>query len=204
MTTCETSDAQLLELLRRHGAMSVAQVAEATSVTATAVRQRLSRLMSQRLVERQTQRQGRGRPVHRYSLTEKARLQGGANYADLAIALWKEVRAITDPEIRRGLLKRLASALAEHYRPQVRGTMVADRMESLKELYGDRRIPVDVEGTSDLPVLTVVDCPYPDLPEEDAGICALEKLMLSDLLQAPVRLSQCRLDGHPCCQFETS
>ena len=93
--------------------MSVTEVAGATRVTATAVRQRLTRLMGLGLVERELAiadggRAGRGRPCHRYSLTEKARRQAGNNFPDLAIVLWHEIRGVKDQEIRRGLLERIA------------------------------------------------------------------------------------------------
>ena len=91
-------------------------------------------------------------------------------------------------------------------------------MESLKALFGERRVPLTVEeagrlsdqkspepaSNSALPLLTVAECPYPELAEKDRGICAVEKMLFAKLLDEPVRLSQCRLDGHSCCQFETN
>lgn len=203
-TPSGTSDTQLLQLLRRDRAATVSEIATAMRVTPTAVRQRLARLMGQGLVERNTQRVGRGRPSHRYSLTEKARRQGGSNYADLATALWSEIRSIESPEIRRGLLKRIASALAVAYGDEIGGDTPADRMQSLKRLMEDRDIPLEVNSSGQLPVLTVVDCPYPSLAERDRGVCAMEKMLFAELVDAPLRLSECRLDGHDCCQFETT
>jgi DeoR family suf operon transcriptional repressor len=203
-TLSETSDAQLLDLLRQRGAMNIAELADAMSVTATAIRQRLSRLMAQGLIDREAARAARGRPSHRYSLTEKARRQAGNNYGDLAIMLWDEIRSVKDPDIRRGLFQRLASAMARFYANRIQGGTSAARMESLKELFADRRVPMEVASDGQLPVLTVLDCPYPELAEKDRGICAVEKMMFAELLAAPLRLSQCRLEGHSCCQFETS
>jgi len=203
-TVSETSDARLLDLLKQRGAMSITELASATAVTATAVRQRLSRLTAQGLIERETTRAGRGRPSHRYSLSEKGRRQSGNNYADLAIMLWDEIRSVKDPDIRRGLFQRLANAMARFYANRIKGNTASARMESLKELFAERRVPMEVSPTGDLPVLTVVDCPYPELAEKDRGICAIEKMMFAELLASPLRLSQCRLEGHSCCQFETS
>lgn len=203
-TVTETSDSQLLELLRRRGPMSVTELADATDVTATAVRQRLSRLMGQGLVEREANRAGRGRPSHRYSLSVKGRRQAGTNYADLAILLWEQIRAVEDPEIRRGLLQRIATAMAEQYARHVQGPTPAARMEALKKLFAERRVPLEVDGEGEFPVLTVLDCPYPELAEKDRGICAVEKMLFAKLLETPLRLSQCRLEGHACCQFETN
>lgn len=213
-TVTETSDARLLELLRRPGGLSVTELAQAMQVTATAVRQRLSRLMGQGLVERrlverqpaetgQSFRAGRGRPSHRYSLSEKARRQAGNNYGDLALMLWDEIRSVKDAEVRRGLLQRIAAALGRLYAGQVKGQSLAGRMESLKQVFAERSVPLAVEKRGDKPVLQVLDCPYPELAEKDRGICAVEKMLFSELLATPVKLSQCRLEGHSCCQFET-
>jgi DeoR family suf operon transcriptional repressor len=203
-TASETSDSRLLEMLRQRGAMSVAEVAQASDVTATAVRQRLTRLISQGLVERDVARAARGRPSHRYSLTEKARRQVGSNFADLALVLWEEIRSIADPAVRRGLLQRLAGALARMYEQRVGGPDVASRLEELKAVFAERQIPLQVEVTTAGPKLTVVDCPYAELAEKDRGICAVEKMLFAELLHTPLRLETCRLDGHTCCEFQTN
>ncbi len=203
-TTVETSDGQLLNLLRRGSGASVSELASATGVTLTAVRQRLTRLMGQGLVSRETSRVGRGRPSHRYSLTALARRRAGTNYSDLAAVLWQEVRAIQDPTVRRGLLQRLAHGMAKFYEDQVQGESTAERMESLAELLANRQLPFEVRKDGGLPVLVAHDCPYPGLAEQDRGVCAMEKLVFSELLSTNVRLSQCRLDGQTCCQFETN
>jgi DeoR family transcriptional regulator, suf operon transcriptional repressor len=198
-----TSDVMILDLLRKRGALSVVELADLMGVTATAVRQRLVRLMAQRLIERQSVRAARGRPGHRYSLTERGRRQSGSNFADLAIALWDEIRAIEDPVVKRGLLQRLAKRLAGVYAERFRGTSLAERLEALRELFGERNVKVTVDQNgNNLPVLTVVECPYPELAEQDRGICALERMLFSELLERGVKLSDCRLDGSACCTFE--
>lgn len=213
-TITETSDGQVLDLLRRSGGLSVTELAQAMQVTATAVRQRLSRLIGQGLVERrlaerqtdqsgETARAGRGRPSHVYTLSEKARRQAGNNYGDLALMLWDEIRSVKDAAVRRGLLQRIAASLGRLYAGQMKGTSLAGRMDSLKDMFTERDVPLEVERRGDKPVLKVLDCPYPELAEKDRGICAVERMLFSQLLSAPVKLSQCRLEGHSCCQFET-
>lgn len=198
------TDSKLLDVLRVSGAQTVSSLAEANSVTPTAIRQRLNRLMAEGLIERNVTPSQRGRPSHRYSLTEKARRQAGSNFADLAVALWQEIRAVKDPEVRQGLLSRVTQSLAANYRSQVRGANLTERMESVKQLFTDRGVPFSVDNSGGLPVLSAHDCPYPELAEQDRGICAVERMLFADLLSEPVRLSQCRLDGHACCQFQTN
>ncbi len=200
----ETSDAQVLDLLRQYDALSISEFAHHMGVTATAVRQRLTRLMSRGLIERVTPKAIRGRPSHRYSLTEKGRRESGHNFGDLAIALWQEVRAIKDPAVRNGLLQRVAESVAAMYRGQIRGATSEARMQELAALLGQRNIPLSVEGSKELPVLTAWACPYPTLAEQDRGVCAMENMMLSELIGERVKLSECRLDGGNCCRFQTA
>lgn len=195
------SDVAILDLLRKRESMSVAELSEVMDITATAVRQRLTRLMAQGYIDRVPVRAGRGRPSHRYTLTTEGRRKTGANFAELAIALWQEIRLIEDPEIRRGLLQRIARRLASAYTGRVQGNTLEEKMESLAQLYGERRIPFSVERSGDLPVLTALACPYPDLAEQDRAICGMERMLFSEILGEDLRLGECRLDGDSssCC-----
>lgn len=200
-----SSDAALLDLLRKQSPQTVSQLAETMGVTATAVRQRLSRLLGQGLIQRDSSAaaNGRGRPSHHYRLTDRGRRRTGANFADLALVLWQELREVKDPELRRGLLKRIARRMADQYSDEVTGATVEQRMKSLAELFSRRQVPFEVEqDSSGLPILNALACPYPELAEQDRGICAMERLMFEEVLGEEIRLSSCRLDGGGCCEFE--
>lgn len=199
------SDVAILDLLRKKRSLSVSELALVLGVTATAVRQRLTRLMAQGYIDREIDRAGRGRPSHRYVLTEAGRRKTGANFGDLAIALWEEIRSIADPEVRKGLIQRLSRRLAQMYADKIDGETLESKMQSVAELFQDREIPFEVEPASapnQLPVLTALACPYPELAEQDRSVCAMERMLFSELLGQGVKLSKCRLDGADCCTFE--
>jgi DeoR family suf operon transcriptional repressor len=200
----ESSDRTIVDFLRRRGEATVGDMAELLRVTATAVRQRLTRLMDQGLVERQSEAAGRGRPMHRYSLTPAGVRSAGNNYDMLAQVLWDEVRAIEDPQVRQGLLKRISHRLAAAYRDRIGGDTLKARMASLAGILGEQNLKFELDGSRELPVLTALACPYPDLAERDRGVCAMEKMLISEVLGESVRLSACRLDGASCCTFEAS
>lgn len=212
------SDAALVELLRAEIAPGVGELAESLGVTATAVRQRLERLMRDGVVAREREVVGgggegqsarpRGRPAFVYRLTEKGRRAGGDNFRDLAMVLWREVRAVSSPDVRRGLVSRIGAAMADLYRPHIAGATVSERLDGAAGLLRSRDIACSVTpadtGSGRLAVLTSHVCPYPDLAEEDRGICAAERLMLQELVGAGVRLASCRLDGADTCRFEVA
>ena len=218
------SDAAVVELLLMENTVAsgngagltiglgVGELATRLGVTATAVRQRLDRLMQAGLVGRaslstsgsDTAGRPRGRPSHVYSLTDKGRRTGGDNFRDLAFVLWQEIRGVREQAVRQGLIARIGTAMAGMYRDDVSGETPRQRLESAAELLRRRRISCVVEPSTaagSLPVLTSYTCPYPELAEQDRGICAAERVMLQSLVGAAVRLSDCRLDGGSCCRF---
>ena len=165
------SDAAVVDLLRGDTSLGIGELADHLGVTATAVRQRLDRLMQAGMVERRAVAKPRGRPSHAYSLTATGRRLGGDNFRDLAMVLWKEVRSVTDVTVRRGLLNRIAGGLADVYRDRVTGKTPAERLADVAAVFTDRDVACSVEHGA-LPVLTSYSCPYPDLAAQIARSCS--------------------------------
>ena len=201
----ESSDRSLLDLIRRHGPLTVAEMAERLDVTPTAIRNRLNRLVGSGMVERKAEHGGRGRPKHTYRASVEAHKRLGQNYADLAVVLWDEMmRTVEDRKLRRFLFGRITDRLAELYRTQVTGEEWEGRLVQLGTILHDRGIETEVtspEGGMS-PVLKQHSCPYYELAEVDRAVCAMERKMFEKVLGRGLRLSQCRLDGHRSCDFE--
>lgn len=221
------TDRDLVDYLRRYPGATASDLALQAGVTTTAIRQRLTRLLNQGLIERATRSEGRGRPTHEYRLTSAGVRSAGNNYQTLALALWDEVRSIEDVSVRRGLLGRLAGRLAvcasgemlESGDPESgrardsdaaawqaggESSSLLERMTALVSYMRRRGMAFAVEETNAFPILRALACPYPDLAERDRGVCAMEKMAFAELLGADVKLSQCRLDGEACCTFEVT
>jgi len=132
-------------------------------------------------------------------LSPKARKLAGNDFADLAAVLWHEVLRIEDSPRRQRVVRRIAGALKALYADAICGTTLKARMETLRELLEKRRVRCDVDSRGGVPTLR--DCPYLDLAEVDSTVCQMETMLFSQLLGDDVVLSQCRLDGHACCQF---
>ena len=196
-----TADTDVLYLLADSGPLPISDIMRHLAVTRTAVHERLLRLMAEGLVERELVRGGRGRPSYKYLLSPKARKLLGNNFADLAAVLWQEVLRIDDSRRRQRVIRRIASALKALYADAIQGTTLKARMESLRGVLEKRRVRCDVDTRGGLPTFTLRDCPYLDLAEVDCTVCQVETILFSQLLGHEVVLSQCRLDGHACCQF---
>jgi predicted ArsR family transcriptional regulator len=199
------SDRPLLDIIRRRGPITVLDLAASLHVTPTAIRNRLSRLVSSGLVDRLTETGGRGRPRHLYQASAEAHKRLGQNYSDLAVILWEELmQTVEDRKLRRFLFTRITDRLAELYRSQVRGENWETRVVELGSILHDRGVETEVahKAGKSSPVLELLSCPYFELAGIDRAICALERKMFEKILGEPLRLSQCRLDGHRSCDFE--
>jgi predicted ArsR family transcriptional regulator len=201
----ESSDRVLLDLIRRGGPLTVGDMATSLGVTATAIRNRLTRLLGAGLVERQAEHQDRGRPKHTYRVSVEAQKRLGQNYTDLALVLWDEMMSTgLDRKLRRLLFTRVTDRLAEIYRSQVTGEEWEGRLVQLSNLLHDRGVEAEVarEAGEAIPILRQHSCPYYELAEADRAICALERKMFEKVLGRSLRLSQCRLDGDRFCDFQ--
>ena len=200
-----TADRRLLDLIRRHGPLTVDEMGTHLGVTPTAVRNRLARLVESGLVERKARAGARGRPKLSYQASVEAHKRLGQNYADLALVLWDEMMStVEDRKLRRVLFGRITERLAEMYRSQITGEAWEGRLVQLGTILLDRGVEAEVtrRGDDPSPILKQHSCPYFALAEIDRAVCAMERKMFEKVLGLGLRLSQCRLDGHRSCDFE--
>jgi predicted ArsR family transcriptional regulator len=216
-------DRQLLLALRKGDCVGIGELTDALGVTATAVRQRIERLLEQDLIEREKLVAGRGRPTFRYRLTVAGHQRAGANPVELVDAMWREIVALPDDAVRSRLLDSVAGRLGQRFAEELNqstkgednlATPIAGsddenavaferRVHKLSEALVSRHIESEVSHDGELPVLDIGTCPYPSLTNvsDDRAMCRLEEKMFSEALGRPMHLSSCRLDGDACCQF---
>ncbi len=201
-STLDPADREFLDQLHKLGASTVQAICDAMEVTPTAVRQRLGRLMSSGLATRKRVHASRGRPFYQYSVTNAGLQQLGDNYGELALVLWRELSRIGDQRVREAIVEGLRNTFVERYSAGVNADVPLDRLRQLRQALADRGFDVEIDVDRELPVLRENNCPYLELASGDSSICELEQTVFQEILGAEVRLSQCCLDGHRCCEFE--
>jgi predicted ArsR family transcriptional regulator len=200
-------DRELLLAMRAGESMGIGELTEKLGVTATAVRQRVERLLEMGLIDREKMVAGRGRPTYRYRLTVLGHRSAGANPVDLADAMWREILLIADEDLRSKILTAVAARLGKQYAAEFVSDKDDDsfeaRMQKLSEMMASRHMATEVSHSGQLPVLDIGACPFPSLTDtsDERAMCRLEEQMISEALGQPVHLSSCRLDGDECCQF---
>ena len=195
------TDQAIIDLLQTRDSMTVEEMIEALGVTATAIRQRLTRLLAGEFIERKRISEGRGRPKHQYSLTQKGKRTAGHNLADLAVSLWEEVQSVEDESVKRRIIEGVISRLAAKY--ETRGATVEERMKLISQMFAERKIPIECSTSeSGLPIVTVNGCPYPDLASGSREICDMEQALFTKVIGTSVELCQCQQNGDQICSFE--
>jgi len=193
-----------LDLLRQYQGMTVQGFTDNLEVTATAVRQRLDRLVEVGLIERRKESIGRGRPQFRYFLTALGMRYSSVSYADLASALWAEVMELPNPSLRSRILRRVARRMSQSFVDALSSdASLEDKFQAMADELAKRKIPARVSPAGSVPVLHVLACPFPDLVGEGGNrqVCEMEQEMISTAVGHTVELECCRLDGHEHCQF---
>ncbi len=200
----QPGDRQFLEHLHEMGGGTVQEICREQGVTATAVRHRLVRLQEAGFVGRELVPSRRGRPHHVYRVTRDALREMGDNYAELAQILWREIRNIEEPAIRERLANRVENALVDQIRKVSATAPLNVRVAELAADLRERGFQVETDTSGLLPILRENNCPYHELASADPGICELEQAVFRRVLNADVRLTQCCLNGHSCCEFQTA
>ena len=172
----DSQDRECLDRLRQSDGGSVRDLCEIFGVTATAIRQRMTRLLERDLVSREAVRQqGRGRPRHIYRVTERGLKELGDNYGDLAQILWRELKRIDDPVTRDRVMASVKESMVKHYGRQIPAGTISDRFAKLSSVLTENGYDVELDERDGLPILREKNCPYPELAACDSEICSLEQ-----------------------------
>jgi len=193
---------EVLTLLQRKGTATVKELEEAMEVTATAVRQQLMVLLAEGFIEQNTENIGRGRPKHVYSLTAKGRALFPHYYDEFTNSLLREILFVEGPGKVEELLTRMGRRMAEQYAQHINSPLPQERAVALTEMLNAKGILAEVNVGHDTIEIREYTCPYYELAREHRAICEMELGMMERVINLPVELVSCTLDGHHGCQFK--
>src|SRR3989304_991911 len=117
----------ILEYLQRQGRATVKELGSLLGLPSTGIRQHLTVLERDGLVDAREERGRVGRPTLVYSLTEKADALFPKNYDALAAILLEEVRCSQGNERLHDLLLKVAERMAAPYTERIEGRSLPER-----------------------------------------------------------------------------
>jgi len=182
---------RILDYIRAHRAVTVAELSHAFQMTEANARHHLANLAAQGLLRRLDERPagGKGRPAHRYAASEQAT---GNYYALFSVILLDQLTKQTDPSATENLLGSLASHLANSMAASSAqasgraGENLTRRLYRATEILNHYHYQARWEARPDAPRLTLGHCPFAALLTEHPELCRMDGLILENLLGAPV------------------
>jgi len=198
---------EIIELLRRHGELTVHSLMQHLELAPAALRRHLDILAGEGTIEFRAVKQATGRPHYVYSLTEAARERLSTGYPRLMERLIEEAAALPSRPGRRvpvidTLFDGISDRLVADHRSQVRGTTMRDRVDSVTEALRGEGILEDWTKQADGYHLYNGSCPYHRAARASSGRCCdSERRAIALLLDTDVEQVGRIAEGGPCCEY---
>ncbi len=191
----------ILENLKRDGAMTVAQLADRLGVTASAVRQQISLLETDGLLDSEDERGRRGRPRRHYRLSARGDEQFTRTYANLAESLLESVRTRLGPEAVEEAFDGRRELMETELRPLVRAADLRERVGQFTAAMEARGyMPAVAEDDRGL-TFTWHNCPVAKIARQFTQPCSQEIRLIESLLGARVERETCIAKGDSACRY---
>ncbi len=201
---------RILEILKRHGAQTVAQLADRLELTPMGVRQHLSRLQDEKLVRDEPEEsQGLGRPARAWLLTEEGSRRFPESYSDLALELVDGVRSAFGEEGLEQLVHARLEGQVKTYRALLRGKGpdLAKRVAALARQRNKEGYMAETKRSRDGAILLIENnCPICAVAEICKGICGAELELFQRALGSSVQVERTEhiLEGKRRCVYRIS
>lgn len=198
--------ALLLDLLRQHGELTIADLSRELEIAPPAVRRHLDILASEALVDYRSVKQHTGRPYFVYFPTDAARERESKGYPRLVERLLREVAALDDgngvgQRLLETLLERMSDHIAAEHRAQISGNTLEARVASLVTALAEEGILEDFEMREDGVHLMNRSCPHRRAALASTALCRSEQRAIASLIELPVEQVSRIVDGRPRCEY---
>jgi predicted ArsR family transcriptional regulator len=190
----------LLRLVKQAGSQTAAQLAAALGVSAVAVRKHLRALAREGVVAVAVTHQPMGRPVYRYTLTERAAAYLPQGHRELLLTVL-EVLECESPAVLERVLAASATKLRLRYAASLAGKPLTEQVAELARLREDDGFLTTLERVGDVITLREYHCPIRDVAERYRATCCCEQELFCDLLGAQVEYVASLLEGAPACTY---
>lgn len=198
---------RIMRLLIGHPPRSMNDLIEATGVTRTAICGQISELIEKGLVQQTQERLStRGRPRYVYTATDFAqkRLFEG-NQNEVFLGIWRGLSQFCSPQIREKILLEAAQTVAAPFNKQILAEDPLDRMREFFKIINATGRLAKIVDKGDSVSVSKLSCPFISMYEENATICAVDCLTMTEIIKCPVERTAYRHDkDSSCCTFHVA
>lgn len=199
---CQMSETRMriLQLLKMRAGMTVSQLEAALDISQMGIRQHLAILEADGLVERQQEKQGRGRPPHIYRLTHEANNLFPTTYANFAVGLMHEVAKFNGPGFINKVFRGRMKSQLQMYQARLEEKSLSERVKELARIRDEEGYMARCEEDEDDYILIEHNCPIAAIVEEYPHVCEIELALFRQSLGTKVSREEHLMEGsHRCC-----
>lgn len=194
----------ILRALKASNQAKVEELADVANVSPVTVRHHLNALQADNLIEVSSVRRKVGRPYYVYSLSET----GHELFPQKVIRLTDRLLGELKQRLPAGAVAEIFNGIVENIIDEHRGEFEAlpfeDRLNYTIGLLSEEGFMASWERSNGEYKLTEFSCPYVSLVDRHSEICGLDKQLIVNILQRPVKQHSCMVAGDSCCEFTFS
>lgn len=173
---------RILNLLKKYQGLTVNQLAEQIEISPMGVRQHLAVLERDGLITYTREKPQRGRPVHRYKLTQEADKLFPNSYENFALSILKAVSNIDGESHVEDLFEARFLAQKQAYTALLDGKDLKEKVLILAKLRDNEGYMAEVEENGTKLFLHEYNCPIYGVASEYQHACDVELRLFRDLL----------------------
>lgn len=200
---------QILSHLKRSGGSAIDEIADEFGLARMTVRQHLTGLERDGLVQSREQRGRAGRPHMVFSLSDSGEEMFPKRYDRLADLLLNEASRLTADDIagldeegrKRLLLQKMVERVYVDHEAKIRGKSLPERVALVAEILQEEGGFADWADTGEAFEIVDYNCVYRKVVDSHPGVCDWHVTLLGRLLGEKVECSQFMSKGAESCRF---
>ena len=182
---------RVLMTLKTRGPQSIAVIARAMDVTAEAVRQQMTRLHADGLVDSESHSAGRGRPTQIWFLTQAGHGRFPDTHAEMTVQMIGAVRQVFGDEgIEKLIQVRESAMLSSYHQAMLGATGLKGRLERLVEVRSAEGYMAELRQEGADFIFIENHCPICSAAKACMGFCRSELELFRNVLGEGVRVER--------------
>lgn len=194
---------EVLNAIKIRGPKTADDLASLLGISPVAVRQHVSALEAEGYIQTSIERRGLGRPVHRYSLTQRGDETFPRNYDELAFSILDEVKALYGEEALEQILIARRKRAAAMLRARLNGLAPRERLAELIQVQNKTGYMAQADEKEDCIVLREHNCPICQVAQNYPAACREELELFREVLgpECTVEVQESIGDGARSCAY---
>ncbi len=199
----QSTRGKIVESLGRTGGATAREIAAELGLTPNAVRQQLSTLVMEGLVQTRPTRRGPTKPTLLYHLTQKAERLFPQRTDQLLHLVLSQIADDDGDERINDLFRSIGKRSAEKFRSRLEGKDYAGKVHELAAILREQGVIADVEQRADGKlVLREHNCPFAGSVRNHPEVCTLIHTVMDELLPGEQNHTTSFAKGDDVCTFE--